>query len=328
MKTKQEAQHQENSLVEDFDEETLQEDADKPYNGDSAASDVAAIIRKSASKTQPKRKGDLNAKDIPAGMEGGPHLKKEAKEEEEDDEEDEKEMKKKFKEDLDALVSSEATLSESFREKASVIFEAALASKIASEVNRLEEQYEEKLTEEIGQIESHLTEKVDSYLSYVVETWMKDNQLAVETGLRAEIAESFIASLQTVFAEHYLEVPQGKEDLVATLSSRVEELEESLNDIIGDNVGLKEQVSGMSREKLIRESSVGLSETQIEKLKTLTEGLEFDSSDAFSKKVGTIKESYFSSKKVISEETQVSGDAEEQVEMSPMMSSYLAALKK
>lgn len=308
-------------------EETLREDADKPYNGDSAASDVAAIIRKSASKTQPKRKGDKDVKDIPAGMEGGPHLKSEAKECE-DDEDEETEMKKKFKEDLDALVSSEATLSESFREKASTIFEAALASKIASEVNRLEEQYEEQLNEEIEQIEAHLTEKVDSYLSYVVETWMKENELAVETGLRAEIAESFIASLQTVFAEHYLEVPQGKEDLVATLSSRVEELEESLSDIIGDNVTLKEQVSGMAREKLIRESSVGLSETQIEKLKTLTEGLEFDSSDSFAKKVETIKESYFSSKKVISEETQVSGDAEEQIEMSPMMSRYLEALKK
>jgi hypothetical protein len=157
---------------------------------------------------------------------------------------------------------------------------------------------------------------------------MKDNELAVESGLRSEIAESFIASLQTVFAEHYLEVPQGKEDLVDTLSSRVQELEESLSDIIGDNVSLKEQVSQMGREKLIRESSVGLSETQIEKLKTLTEGLEFDSSDSFSKKVETIKESYFSSKKVISEETQVSGDAEEQVEMSPMMSRYLEALKK
>jgi hypothetical protein len=319
MKNKQEAQLPEESLVEDFDEETLQEDADKPYNGDSAASDVAAIIRKSASKTQPKRKGDLNAKDIPAGMEGGPHLKEEAEDEE---------VQKKFKEDLDALVSSEATLSESFREKASVIFEAALASKIASEVNRLEEQYEEQLNEEIEQIESHLVEKVDSYLSYVVETWMKENELAVESGLRSEIAESFIASLQTVFAEHYLEVPQGKEDLVETLTSRVEELEESLNDIIGDNVSLKEQVSQMGREKLIRESSVGLSETQIEKLKTLTEGLEFDSSDSFAKKVETIKESYFSSKKVISEETQVSGEPEEQVEMSPMMSRYLEALKK
>lgn len=326
MTKKQEAQLPEDSLVEDFDEETLQEDADKPYNGDSAASDVAAIIRKSASKTQPKRKGDKDVKDIPAGMEGGPHIRSEAKED--CDEDEGEEMKKKFKEDLDALVSSEATLSESFREKASTIFEAALSAKISSEVNRLEEQYEEQLNEEIAQIEQHLVEKVDSYLSYVVETWMKENQLAVETGLRAEIAESFIASLQTVFAEHYLEVPQGKEDLVETLSSRVEELEESLSDIIGDNVSLKEQVSRMSREKLIRESSVGLSETQIEKLKTLTEGLEFDSSDSFAKKVDTIKESYFSSKKVISEETQVSGEPEEQVEMSPMMSRYLEALKK
>lgn len=325
MTKKQEAQLQEELLVENFDEETLQEDADKPYNGDSAASDVAAIIRKSASKTQPKRKGDKDVKDIPAGMEGGPHLKQEAKEDCEDEGE---EMKKKFKEDLDALVSSEATLSESFREKASTIFEAALSAKISSEVNRLEEQYEEQLNEEVAQIEQHLVEKVDSYLSYVVETWMKENELAVEAGLRAEIAESFIASLQTVFAEHYLEVPQGKEDLVETLSSRVEELEESLSDIIGDNVSLKEQVSQMAREKLIRESSVGLSETQIEKLVALTEGLEFDSSDSFAKKVETIKESYFSSKKVISEETQVSGEPEEQIEMSPMMSRYLEALKK
>ena len=323
MTVKKLAQLQEDKLVENIDEESIQEDAESTYNGESAASSVAATIKASANKSQPKRRGDKDGKDIPAGMEGGPHLKKEAAECE-----DEEEGKEKFKEDLDALVSSEATLSESFREKATVIFEAALSSRIAEEVDRLEEQYAERLEEEVQSIESQLVEKVDSYLSYVVETWMKENELAVETGLRAEIAESFITSLQSVFAEHYLEVPQGKEDLVETLSARVEELEESLNDIIGDNVTLKEQVSQMAREKMIREASIGLSETQVEKLKSLTEGLEFDSQEQFASKVETLKESYFGGKKVISEETQVSGEPEEHADVSPMMARYLEALKK
>jgi len=281
-------------LVENFDEETLSEDAEAAYNGESAASSVADTIRKSASKTQPKRRMDKDGKDIPAGMEGGPHLKQEAKEVEDEDEDDEKQTKK-FKEDLDALVSSEATLSESFREKAEVIFEAALNAKIAQHVHALEEQYSEQLNEEIQNIQEQLTDKVDSYLSYVVETWMKENELAIESGLRSEIAESFITSLQSVFKEHYLEIPEGKEDLVETLSARVESLEESLNDVIGDNVSLKEQVSQMAREKMIREASLGLSETQVEKLKSLTEGVEFNSTDAFATKLETIKESYFGS---------------------------------
>lgn len=234
-----------------------------------------------------------------------------------------------FDEDLNALVESEATLSEGFKGKAAIIFEAALKSKLSESVERLEEQYAEELAEETTRIQSELVEKVDGYLNYVVENWMEENKLAVESGLRTEIAEGFMTALHGVFTEHYIEVPEGKVDLVDELAGKVDSLEEAVNVSEKRNIELNEQVAELTRQAIIRESATGLSEAQAEKLKSLVEDVTFDSAEAFEEKVATIKETYFKpeTKQTVSEEAEVVEDSEE-VSVSPMMERYLAALKK
>ena len=200
-----------------------------------------------------------------------------------------------FDEDIDAIIKEEATLSEGFREKASAIFEAVLTSKLSEEVDRLEAEYAQNLEEEVSEVQSSLVEKVDSYLNYVVEGWMKDNELAVQEGLRTEIAEEFMTSLQSVFKEHYIEVPEGKEDLVDDLNEQVTELEETLNKTTEDNIRLHTAVQEFEKQEVVREQSSGLAETEAEKLASLVEDIEFDNRDSFEMKVKTVKESYFKS---------------------------------
>ena len=236
-----------------------------------------------------------------------------------------------FSEDLDALVNEEATLSEGFREKASVIFEAALNSKLQEEVNRLEESYEVRLQEEIGTTKSDLVEKVDGYLNYVVENWMEENELAIKNGLRSEIAEGFMTKLKDLFEESYVDVPDAKVDLVDDLSEQVEALEAQLNAQTSDLIEKTSELELFQRYEVIREHSRGLAETEVEKLATLAEEIEFVSEDAFSAKVKTIKESYFKKAATTDTlaqefETEESFDAE--VEVSGSMSAYVNAIKK
>ena len=200
-----------------------------------------------------------------------------------------------FDEDIDAIIKEEATLSEGFRDKASAIFEAVLTSKLSEEVDRLEAEYAQNLEEEVSEVQSSLVEKVDSYLNYVVEGWMKDNELQVQQGLRTEIAEEFMTSLQSVFKEHYIEVPEGKEDLVDDLNEQVTELEETLNKTTEDNIRLHTAVQEFEKQEVVREQSSGLAETEAEKLASLVEDIEFDNRDSFEMKVKTVKESYFKS---------------------------------
>ena len=200
-----------------------------------------------------------------------------------------------FDEDLDTIIKEEATLSDGFRGKASAIFEAVLTSKLSQEVDRLEAEYAQNLEEEVSEVQSSLVEKVDSYLNYVVEGWMKDNELAVQQGLRTEIAEEFMTSLQSVFKEHYIEVPEGKEDLVDELNEQVTELEETLNKTTDDNIELHNKVQNFEKQEVVREQSSGLAETEAEKLASLVEDIEFDNKETFEMKVKTVKESYFKS---------------------------------
>ena len=200
-----------------------------------------------------------------------------------------------FDEDINAIIKEEATLSEGFRDKASAIFEAVLTSKLSEEVDRLEAEYAQNLEEEVSEVQSSLVEKVDSYLNYVVEGWMKDNELAVQQGLRTEIAEEFMTSLQSVFKEHYIEVPEGKEDLVDDLNEQVTELEETLNKTTEDNIRLHTAVQEFEKQEVVREQSSGLAETEAEKLASLVEDIEFDNKETFEMKVKTVKESYFKS---------------------------------
>ena len=235
-----------------------------------------------------------------------------------------------FSDDLNALVESEATLSDEFRGKAETIFEAAIKSKLSEEIDRLEEKYNEELAEEIASTKADLVEKVDNYLNYVVEQWMEDNKLAVQTGLRTEIAETFMNSLKDLFTESYIEVPESKVDLVDELAGQVEELEAASNEAITKQMEMQEELETLKRDKVIAEASEGLAATQVEKLKKLAEDVDFESEETFAEKVNTIKESYFTKK------TTESADIEEAVEdgdavveaTSDMMAQYLSAIQK
>jgi len=206
-----------------------------------------------------------------------------------------------YSEDLDVLVAEEATLSDGFRGKAGAIFEAALSSKVGTEIDRLEGEYAQNLEEEVSSVKGDLVEKVDAYLNYVVEGWMESNAVAVEAGLRTEIAESFMTSLQSVFKEHYLSVPEGKEDLVDELSEQVAELEEQLNKTTDENVELFQSVQESQRADVVRKYTSDLAATEAEKLSSLVEDVEFGDVESFEMKVKTIKESYFMKESVESE---------------------------
>jgi len=236
-----------------------------------------------------------------------------------------------FKDDLDALVASDETLAEGFQEKAATIFEAAVKSKISEEIDRLEGEYTQSLEEETASIKAELVEKVDGYLNYVVENWMEENRVAVENGLRTEIAESFMNSLRGIFVEHYIDVPESKVDMVDDLAEQVQELEEQLTKATEDNIRLNESVADYRRAEILAEASRDLAVTEAEKLKALTEDVDFEDADTFVKKVATLKESYFASKTVTEsvEEAEVSMNADgEEIEVSPLMEKYLTALSK
>ena len=233
-----------------------------------------------------------------------------------------------FSDDLNALVNEEATLSEEFKAKAEVIFEAAIKSKLAEEIDRLEEKYNEELAEEVESTKADLVEKVDSYLNYVVENWMEENKLAVQSGLRTEIAEKFMNNLKDLFTESYIEVPESKVDLVDELAAEVEELEEALNSTTAKSIAMQEEIEVLKRDVIIREASEGLAATQAEKLKSLVEDFDFDSEESFAAKVATVKESYFT--KTVSESADIEeeDDGEAIVEASGAMAQYLSAIQK
>jgi len=234
-----------------------------------------------------------------------------------------------FDEDLENIIKEEATLSEGFRGKAQAIFEAVLTSKLSQEIDRLESEYAQNLEEEVSDVQNQLVEKVDSYLNYVVENWMKENEVAVQNGLRTEIAEDFMTSLQSVFKEHYIEVPEGKVDLVDELNEQVTELEETLNKTTEDNIKLHTAVQEFEKKEVVREQSSGLAETEAEKLASLVEDIEFDNKESFEMKVKTVKESYFKqdSKESVDEVDSLLGDGEVAEEaVSESMARYTQAI--
>ena len=234
--------------------------------------------------------------------------------------------------ELSAIVEGEATLSEEFKEKTAIIFETAVKTKLSEEVTRLEEQYAEELAEEVETIKTDLVGKVDSYLNYVVETWMEENRVAIENGLRTEIAEGFMNGMRDLFVESYVEVPESKVDLVDELAEQVSELEEKLNSTTGDAISLAEELETYKRNTIIAEASRGLADTQAEKLSELLNNVDFENEETFVTKVNTVKESYFS--KEIPEQLEESVSTltedteQEEVEISSSMEVYLNALRK
>ena len=234
-----------------------------------------------------------------------------------------------FSADLDALIESEATLSEEFKAKTAVIFEAAIKSKLSEEIDRLEENYKTELEEEVAATKADMVEKVDSYLNYVVENWMEENKLAVQSGLRTEIAEKFMNSLKDLFTESYIEVPESKVDLVDELAAEVEELEEALNASTAKAIETAEELEEMKRNEVIREASKDLAETQVEKLAKLVGDITFEDADTFAEKVRTVKESYFKKETVESViEDTVEDEDGNIVEATGTMAQYLTAIRK
>jgi len=236
-----------------------------------------------------------------------------------------------FSDDLDTIIAEEATLSDGFKEKASTIVEAVLTSKLAETVERLESEYVQNLEEEVSEIQASMVEKVDSYLNYVVENWMKENEVSVSQGLRTEIAEDFMTSLQSVFKEHYIEIPEGKENLLDELSDQVAELEESLNKTTEDNIALHGANQSHEKAAIVREASSGLAETDAEKFAKLVEDVEFDNKETFEQKVATIKGSFFKGEvtESVDEVNSMAGeDTAEIVEVSDSMSRYTQAITK
>ena len=249
-----------------------------------------------------------------------------------EDKVEEKEVEIDLSADVKALVSGDADLSEEFKDKAATIFEAAVKTRIQEQTKILEAQYEEKLSAETETVKEAMVEKVDSYLNYVVEEWMKENELAVERGIRTEIAEDFITGLKDLFKEHYIDVPEEKYNVLDDLTTQTKKLEEKLNNEISKNVDLTKQVSESAKAKAIDEVSTDLADTEKEKFEKMAENVEYDSADKFREKLETIKESYFPKSKI--EETASKDEVDSVAANAPIesntdaMAAYTAAITK
>ena len=235
------------------------------------------------------------------------------------------------KEDVDALTEGEE-LSEEFKEKAATVFEAAVKSKMRSEVERISEAYQTEKDQEMEAFKDELTEKVDTYLNYVVEEWSKENELAIERGLKGEIAEDFISGLKQLFEDHYIDVPDEKYDVLEAQSEKIAELEEKINEEIQKNVNISQQNSGLVREQVIAEVSEDLADTEIEKFKSLTEDVDFVDEESFREKLSTLKESYFpkvatSSNAGTSFDDEDGGTAQD-VDTTDTMQKYMSAISR
>ena len=247
-------------------------------------------------------------------------------------EEETKEVEIDLSADVKALVSSDADLSEEFKDKAATIFEAAVKTRIQEQTKILEAQYEEKLSSEKETMKEAMVEKVDSYLNYVVEEWMKENELAVERGIRTEIAEDFITGLKGLFKEHYIDVPEEKYNVLDDLTNQNKKLEEKLNEQIAKNVDLSKEVSSSAKSKAINEVASDLADTEKEKFEKMAENVEYDSADKFREKLETIKESYFPKSKI--EETASKDEVDSVAANAPIesntdaMAAYTAAITK
>ena len=201
-----------------------------------------------------------------------------------------------IEEDVNALLGGE-DLSEDFKNKAKTIFEAAINAKVAGIKEELEAQYEEKLAEEIEAAKESLAERVDSYLEYVADEWFEENALAVETGLKADMTESFLEGMKSLFEEHYVSIPEDKYDVLESMVEKLDDMETKLNEQIEKNISLNSRLSESVADGILDQVSEGLAQTQKEKLASLSESVEFESEDQYREKLETLKESYFASKK-------------------------------
>ena len=328
----------------------------KEVDGEKAADEVASTVKKSAPKQAPVPKtksGMINAMldavkgkkkdDLAASYESIMSAMKvegfEAAEEVAEETQSIKEIRQissedvSVSEDVEAMFSGEE-LSEEFTTKATTIFEAAVVSKVNQILETVTVDFESDLEAEKVQIAEKLSEQVDSYLEYVAEEWMKENELAVEQGIRSEIVENFMTGLRGLFTENYIDIPEEKVDLVDELAGKVTELESSINEEMERNIVLRKELVEAKQSAILTSACEGITESQAAKLQSLAEGVAFDDADSYAAKLETLKESYFPKEEVISEEVVI--DEDEPLELSeeatpasdPSMNAYLNAISK
>ena len=232
-----------------------------------------------------------------------------------------------MKEDVAALTDGE-DLSEEFKAKAATIFEASVKAKLVEEIEKLEGEYETKVNEKVEETKSEIVEKVDAYLNYVVEEWMKENELAIEKGLRAEITEDFIGGLKSLFESHYINVPQEKYDVIEAQTAEIEKLKEEVNQTIEKNVELNQAIGQHVRTDIINDVSSDLAETESEKLKGLAESIEYKDAESFRTSVETLKNSYFPKAKASETESNEVAEQNAGADLSESMAAYTAAISK
>jgi hypothetical protein len=254
------------------------------------------------SATAPTTKPSAASSDTQNHPQGGTKTMKEDDEQDEEliaekmhDEEKKEMMKKKMKEDVNALFSDDSTISEEFKFKAATIFEARINDRIQQIEEEVEVRYASMFEEAVEEIKNDLTTKVNDYLEYVVEQWLADNEIAIESGLRSEITEEFIAGLRNLFAEHYIDVPEDKVDLVDELAGQVEQLEDKLNEEMQYGIELRKALIESTKNEIVHNVCDGLTATQVEKIRSLAESVEFSTEEEYTEKLETIRENYFPS---------------------------------
>ena len=325
---------------EEVDEEEVAEEAEEVEEAVSVPKTKAGMIKALYDQLNTMKKSDLS--DSFSKIMGSTLTEEEEADEDEEEEKpmESKKLKKEdleidVKEDIEAIVNGE-DLSEDFKTKASTIFEAAVSAKVLSEVNsridELETSYKKEITDAKEEHLSTVTEKVDGYLNYVTEEWMKENELAVEKGIRSELVEDFMTGLKNLFTEHYIDIPEEKVDLVDDLFEKVEELEQKLDESINTSVDVKKELATYKKAETLREVSEGLADTEIEKLGKLADGIDFEDKSQYSEKLEVIKENYFPKQQaeVITEElvnTEEEHTSSEPV-VDPIMSKYTSALTR
>jgi hypothetical protein len=339
------------------EQEIVEASADKEVDGEKAADEVASTVKKSAPKQAPVPKtksGMINAMldavkgkkkdDLAASYESiMSAMKVEGFEAAEEEVAEETQSIKEIRqissddvsvaEDVEAMFSGEE-LSEEFTTKATTIFEAAVVSKVNQILETVTVDFESELEAEKVQIAEKLSEQVDSYLEYVAEEWMKENELAVEQGIRSEIVENFMTGLRGLFTENYIDIPEEKVDLVDELAGKVTELESSINEEMERNIVLRKELVEAKQSAILTSACEDITESQAAKLQSLAEGVAFDDADSYAAKLETLKESYFPKEEVISEEVVI--DEDEPLELSeeatpasdPSMNAYLNAISK
>lgn len=235
-----------------------------------------------------------------------------------------------IQEDIDAIFSGEG-LSEEFKNNAKAIFEAAVLAKVDEKAQALEEEYQQKLEEEISSINENVVAKVDEYLEYVVGEWMEENKLAIDSGIRSEIAEDFMTGLKNLFVEHYIDIPEEKVDMVEELAIKVETLESELDKVVTENVSLNSQINEFVKETILSVVSEGLTEVQAAKLQKLSENIEFVSEEDYKEKVLLTKKKFFSEAKEDVQEASEQFGADESIEettYSPIMEHYVKSISR